>query len=50
MNFAIEYVKDGINKVASGFETLEEVEKYINENDLIEVKNPENENECRITQ
>jgi hypothetical protein len=49
MNLTIEYVKDGMNKAASGFNTLEEVEKYIKENNLVEVKNPERENECRIT-
>lgn len=49
MNISIEYVRDGINKVASRFEDFEEVENFIKENDLIEVENPENEKECRIT-
>ena len=46
----VEYVKDGINKIESGFETFEEIEKFVEENNLIESKNPENENEYRITE
>lgn len=39
----VEYVKDGINKVESGFETFEEIEKFVEENNL-------DENEYRITE
>jgi hypothetical protein len=44
----IEYVKDGINKIEF-CETFEEVEKFVEENNLIKVSNPENENEYRLT-
>jgi hypothetical protein len=45
----IEYVKNGINKIKV-CETFEEIEKFVKENDLVEVSNPENENEYRITE
>lgn len=45
----IEYVKDGINKVEI-CDTFEEIEKFVEENNLVEVKNPENEGEYRITE
>ena len=49
MNITIEYVQDGINKSASGFESMEEVENFINEKNLTEVKDPQNEGECRLS-
>ena len=49
MNITVEYVRDGINKVASCFESIEEVENFIKENNLTEVKDPQNEGECRVS-
>lgn len=45
----IEYVKDGINKVEI-CDTFEEIEKFVEENNLVEAKEPENEGEYRITE
>lgn len=45
----IEYVKNGINKIET-CETFEEIEKFVEENNLAEVKEPENEGEYRITE
>ena len=44
----IEYVKDGINKVEI-YDTFEEIEKFVEENNLVEVKEPKTEKEYRIT-
>jgi hypothetical protein len=48
MNLTVEYVKNGINKIEA-VSSSEEAEKFITENNLVEVDIPENENECRIT-
>lgn len=45
----IEYVKDGINKVAI-CDNYEEIEEFIDENNLTESREPENEGEYRITE
>ena len=45
----IEYVKNGINKVEI-CETFDEIEKFVEENNLVESRDPENENEYRITE
>ena len=45
----IEYVKDGINKVEI-CDTYEEIEKFVEENNLVESREPENEGEYRITE
>ena len=43
-----EFVKDGKNQSES-FETYEELDFFVKENNLIESKDPENENEYRLT-
>lgn len=45
----IEYVKDGINKVEI-CDTFEEIEKFVEENNLTEAREPENEGDYRITE
>ena len=45
----IEYVKDGISKVEI-YDTFEEIEKFVEENNLTEAREPENEGEYRITE
>lgn len=48
MIYQVEYIKDNTNKVTEYYQSYEEAEKFIKDNNLIVVRHPEEENEARI--